>query len=224
MVVLFVVGRLKPYLYLKKMVYQHIVFDIDGTMLNTETADMLATQETFFQLTGEKKSIESFRFSFGIPNSVVFSRLGVRDVEKASLLWAENYSKYHDSLELFDSMRDVLKTLKERGLTLGIVTSKSRREYNTDFATFGLENYFDTVICVDDSPMPKPNPDPLLEYLKRSGAEKSETIYIGDTAYDAQCARSAGVSFALALWGTHNRDIEADYYIKTPDKIPDLFL
>lgn len=201
------------------MALKHIIFDIDGTMLNTETADLLATQETVFQLTGEKKEMEAFRFAFGIPNSVVFPQLGIPDVERATLLWEKNYSKYHDSLKLFDGVNDVLKILKQRGLTLGIVTSKSRREFNADFATFGLNEFFDTVICVDDSPRPKPNPDPILEYLKRSGAEKSEAMYIGDTAYDAQCAHSAGIRFALALWGAHGHKIKADYYLNHPDEI-----
>ncbi len=205
------------------MSYKHIIFDIDGTMLNTETADMLATQETIFQLTGEKKSIDYFRFTFGIPNSVVFPQLGIEDVEKASLMWAENYSKHHSTLKLFDGIQDVLNVLKSKGHILGIVTSKSRREFNADFATFGLEHLFGTVICVDDSPRPKPNPDPVLEYLKRTKAEKSETIYIGDTAYDAQTAHSAGIDFGLAVWGAHNwEQIKAEYYLKKPDDILNL--
>lgn len=206
------------------MNYKHIIFDIDGTMLNTETADMLATQETFFQLTGEKRELDEFRFSFGIPNSVVFPRLGIEDAGKASLMWAENYRKYHSSIRLFDGIEEVLKELKKRGYILGIVTSKSRQEFNADFATFGLEHFFGTVICVDDSPCPKPHPDPILEYLKRSDAKKPESIYIGDTLYDEQCAHSAGIDFALAVWGTHNREeIKADYFLEAPLEILELF-
>lgn len=205
------------------MKYKHIIFDIDGTMLNTETADMLATQETVFQLTGEKKDINEFRFTFGIPNSVVFPQLGIPDAEKASLMWAENYLKHHSSIQLFNGIEDVLKALKKRGHILGIVTSKTRREFNADFATFGLRSLFGTVVCVDDSPRPKPNPDPVLEYLKRANAEKSETIYIGDTAYDAQCAHSAGINFALAVWGAHNwEQIKAEYYLKSPREVLEL--
>ena len=205
------------------MNYKHIIFDIDGTMPNTETADMLATQETFFQLAGEKRELDEFRFSFGIPNSVVFPRLGIEDVEKASLIWADNYRKYHSSLRLFDGIEEVLTELKKRRYILGIVTSKSRREFSADFATFGLEHLFNTVICVDDSPRPKPNPDPILEYLKRSDAKKPETVYIGDTVYDEQCAHSAGIDFALAVWGTHNREeIKADYFLETPLEILNL--
>ncbi len=205
------------------MNYKHIIFDIDGTMLNTETADMLATQETFFQLAGEKRELDEFRFSFGIPNSVVFPRLGIEDVEKASLIWADNYRKYHSSLRLFDGIEEVLKELKKRRYILGIVTSKSRREFSADFATFGLEHLFGTVICVDDSPRPKPHPDPILEYLERSDAKKPETVYIGDTVYDEQCAHSAGIDFALAVWGTHNREeIKADYFLETPLEILNL--
>ena len=167
--------------------------------------------------------MDEFRFSFGIPNSVVFPRLGIEDVEKASLIWADNYRKYHSSLRLFDGIEEVLTELKKRRYILGIVTSKSRREFSADFATFGLEHLFNTVICVDDSPRPKPNPDPILEYLKRSDAKKPETVYIGDTVYDEQCAHSAGIDFALAVWGTHNREeIKADYFLETPLEILNL--
>lgn len=205
------------------MGYAHVIFDIDGTMLDTETADMLATQETLFQLTGEKKNIDEFRFTFGIPNSVAFPRLGVDDVEKASLVWAENYGKYQSSLRLFDGIEELLGELRKEGCTLGIVTSKSRREYKADFATFGLDGYFNTIICVDDSTRPKPHPDPVLEYLKRTKASRAETIYIGDTSYDAQCAYAAGIDFGLATWGAHDwNEIKADYYLRTPAEVLEL--
>ncbi|HHT28745.1 MULTISPECIES: HAD family hydrolase [Petrimonas] len=202
------------------MRYRHIVFDIDGTMLDTGRADMLATQETFFQLTGEWRAPEEFRFALGIPNSTVFARLGIEDVEEASLMWEENFSKYHPTIRLFDGIVEILKALRELGIYPGIVTSRRRREFNADFAAFGLNHLFGTVICVDDTPRPKPYPDPLLEYLKRVDGVRQETIYIGDTLYDEQCAHAAGVDFALAAWGAHSREgIRADHHLESPGEV-----
>ena len=80
--------------------------------------------------------------------------------------------------------------------------------------------YFSTVIFVEDSELPKPSPEPMLEYLKRTGANKRDVLYIGDSIYDFQCASNAGVEFGLALWGCNSvKHIQANYFFKTPKDI-----
>ena len=62
----------------------------------------------------------------------------------------------------------------------------------------------------------KPEPGPLLKYMERTGAKPSEVLYVGDTVYDMQCARGAGVDFALARWGNPDGRVDADYDEPTP--------
>ena len=128
--------------------------------------------------------------------------------------------KYQQHIRLFDGVRNMLDALHNKGCKLGVITSKTREEYETDFIPHGVGHYFDSVLCVDDSAKPKPNPDPLLTYLKRNGVLAKDVIYIGDTLYDSMCAHSAGVDFGLALWGCHNsNNIKCEYQFESPDKI-----
>ena len=74
----------------------------------------------------------------------------------------------------------------------------------------------DCIICADDTAEHKPKPGPLLKYMEYTGARPSEVLYVGDTVYDMQCARGAGVDFALARWGNPDGRMDADYDEPTP--------
>lgn len=198
-----------------------IIFDVDGTLLDTEHAVLNSLQDTIVELKGEKLELPELSFALGIPGEVALKRVGGIDVEAGNNLWNNNLSTYSHTLKLFDNIEAIIKELKSKGYKLGIITSKTREEYLNDFVPFGLDRYFDTVICVDDSTHPKPHPDPILKYLEVSRTKREEVIYIGDTAYDMQCALGAGVTFGLALWGCHSlKNIRADYYFNAPEEIP----
>lgn len=199
------------------MRYTHIVFDIDGTLLDTESAVLTSLQEMVLEVQKKELSLFNLRFALGIPGDVTLQQLGIEDKEKAYEIWDRNFKKYHHTIKLFDGIETLIKELKTKGYKLGIITSKNRAEYAADFVPHGIAGYFDTVICVEDSARPKPSPDPMLEYLKRTGAKPEETLYIGDTAYDMQCADGAGVDFGLALWGgSPVKHIYAAHYFNRP--------
>ena len=97
-------------------------------------------------------------------------------------------------------------------------------EYCADFKPLGLAKYFTTVVCADDTVEHKPNAAPLLAYLAKANASPQNTIYIGDSIYDIQCATNAGIDFGLALWGNNiSNPIQANYYFKTPNDITTKF-
>lgn len=197
-----------------------VVFDIDGTLLDTEYAVLNSLRDTIGELKDEKVELSDLTFALGIPGEEVLKQLGILDTQNGNTLWNTYLANYSDTIRLFDGVTDLLKELKNQDYKLGIITSKNRQEYNTDFSPFGLDSYFDTVICAGDTNRAKPYPDPMLRYLELSGTHKEETIYIGDTTYDMQCASEAGVAFGLALWGCHSlKGIRADYYFNRPADI-----
>ncbi len=99
---------------------------------------------------------------------------------------------------------------------MGIVTSKTLREFEHNFCQFGISHYFNTIICADDTQEHKPNAAPLLKYVESSGIDHREVLYIGDSEYDSKCAENAGIDFALAVWGSHCKHIKADYFLEKP--------
>ncbi len=202
------------------MKYTHIIFDVDGTLINTEQALLCSLQDTLFELKGERPALNDLKFSFGIPGEETFKRLGINNSEEANRIWYHHFANYYASVGLFPGIETLIKDLHSKGYRLGIVTSRNRFEFGNDFPRFGLAEYFETVICAGDSGHSKPHPAPMLKYLETARIKSSEALYIGDTVYDMQCASGAGVDFGLALWGYNSaRHIRAGYYFKTPYEV-----
>lgn len=201
--------------------YKHIIFDIDGTLLDTEHAILQSLKDTVNSLLHKDIPANNLKFALGIPGNVTLQKLGFTDTVTANLVWNTYLHNYKSSIKLFNGIQDLLHALKTKRYSLGIVTSKTRQEFSTDFSQpFKISGIFDTVICVEDSSLPKPFPEPLLAYLDAANTNPQDAIYIGDTIYYSQCARSAGIDFGLASWGnTTSQGIPADYIFKMPNDI-----
>lgn len=200
--------------------YNYIIFDIDGTLLDTETAVLSSLRRVVAEELNENLSFEELRFALGIPGEVTLNRLGIANVSDCSVRWNKYLKEYFHQVKVFDGIKEILIKLKEFGISTGLVTSKTREEFANDFVPFELEDFFKFVVCADDTEKHKPNPDPILKFIEISGADKSKTIYIGDTKYDMQCAFDAGIDFALALWGAKSSiGINANYVLEKPEQI-----
>ena len=197
--------------------YKHIIFDIDGTMLDSEHADLMALQRVLRELQGVNYEIDKLQVALGIPGEVALKQFGITDTARGSQLWSVYMKELAHTMHLFDGIRELIAVLKEKGFELGIITSKNRDEYQHDFTPFGLDDCFDTVVTVEDSLAPKPSAEPMLTYLSKTGAQPQDVLYIGDTIYDSQCATSGGVDFGLAEWKCRFAvRMDATYHFATP--------
>ena len=179
------------------MKYGYVVFDMDGTLIDTCEAIQQSLRDTIVMLTGKTPAKAEMRATL--------------------LLWSENIKKYEDTPRAFPGVRELMDGLKAGGCRIGIATSKNAAELEHSREQFGdIVSRADCVICADDTAEHKPEPGPLLKYMERTGAKPSEVLYVGDTVYDMRCARGAGVDFALARWGNPDGRVDADYDEPTP--------
>lgn len=183
------------------MRYRQIVFDVDGTLVDTEQAVLRSLQDTLAQVTGQRADRAELIFALGIPGEDTLRRLQVRDIPAALALWDRRMGAYRDLIRVFEGMEELLRDLRAAGYSLGVVTSKTREELAHDLAGFEIAQYFDCVVCADDTARHKPDPEPLLYYLEQTGCRGEKLLYIGDSVYDRQCAAGAGTAFGLAGWG-----------------------
>ncbi|MBU3102271.1 MULTISPECIES: HAD family hydrolase [Clostridium] len=203
--------------------YKCIVFDVDGTLLDTEIAVLSSLQKLVSEEINKNYSFEELRFALGIPGEVALNKLGITNILECSEKWNIYLKEYFHHVKIFDDIKESLVELNEMGVSIGIVTSKTKEEFLNDFVPFGLSNYFKLVVCADDTEKHKPNPEPLLKFIELSKVDKLETIYIGDTRYDLDCALGANIDFALALWGAKSSiGIDANYILENPKQILEL--
>ncbi|ACA40080.1 HAD family hydrolase [Lysinibacillus sphaericus CBAM5] len=200
---------------------QAIIFDVDGTMLDTEKAILQSLQRTLREETQKEYACEELRFALGIPGKDTLQRLNVEDIEAVHQKWSAAVLDFSHEVSVFPNLEAVIQSLASKPLELGIVTSKTRQEVIDEFDPFGLSEYFTQIISASDTEQHKPHPEPLLKCLELLQIAPENAIYIGDSIYDLQCAKDAGAKFALALWGAKTTEgyEEADYVLQEPSDI-----
>lgn len=203
--------------------YKYIVFDVDGTMIDTEEAVMYAYQSVIFKKHGRYFTEEELLKGYGVPTPKSLEAYGFTDIEQAVKDYYEYLVKGFEKSRAFEGINELIVTLKNMNIPLGVVTSRSEYEVEMDPCLNSLADKFKAIVTSDHTVLHKPNGEPLQKAMEQLNASPSETLYIGDTVFDRLCAKNAGVKFALALWGTNNAaNIDADYFLKKPEDLLDI--
>jgi phosphoglycolate phosphatase len=116
-----------------------------------------------------------------------------------------------DLTVLYPGVGPTAEALRQRGLKLGIVSTKFRRRIEAVLAREGLRGAFDLIVGGEDVGRHKPDPEGLLQAMGRLGTDTSTTLYVGDSVVDAETARRAGVPFVAVLSGQTGAEEFAAY-------------
>lgn len=188
------------------MSFKLLVFDWDGTLMDSEARIVACIQSAFADL-GEMPP----------PREVAREVIGLGLEEAMTMLWPDgsvvqrrelvDRYRFHflggnESSSLFPGARELIEDLKQRGLLLAVATGKSRRGLESALASTGLRGHFHATRCADET-FSKPHPEMLLQVMDELGAHRSETLMIGDTEYDMEMARNAGVAALAVAYGVH---------------------
>ncbi len=204
---------------------QAILFDIDGTLVDTVSLIVQALDYTYRKHLGISLPYEELRRLIGLPLHVQMHYLDdrvERAVDHAQMEADERaYYEAHRHLErVIPEAVSAVRVVKQRGYRTALVTSKNRLELAITLPQLQLEEWVDTIVSADDTQRHKPNPDPVLKALERLQVAPESAVYIGDTVFDIACARSAGVQSASVGWGAHLpsdlRSAQPDYYFEQP--------
>lgn len=132
-------------------------------------------------------------------------------------LYAENTSKRSF---LYDGVREGLDAMKQSGYRLGCVTNKAGEFTRPILRDLGVEDYFEVIICGDDTPRKKPDPLPLLTAAERMSVKPENALMLGDSQSDVKAARAAGFQIVCMSYGyNHGEDIRSF----DPDAVIDSF-
>lgn len=181
--------------------FQGVFFDLDGTLLDTTPLIVKSFQHTFlthFQRTVGLKDIQPF---MGKPLRAAMEVMAPGEEDALIATYREFNHIHHDQLAgVFEGVYETVKKLHDAGITLAIVTSKTSAMARRGLRLFNMEQYFSTVIGVDETQRHKPEPEPVMAALRETRLKACECIMIGDSAHDLLSGRSAGVRTAAVRW------------------------
>jgi HAD superfamily hydrolase (TIGR01509 family) len=176
-----------------------ILFDWDGTLLNSYAADTAAYLAMFakMQIRWGVAELEQ-HYSPNWYHVYQAAELPRAQWDAADQVWREHYATHRP--KLLPGARRVLAQLARRH-ALGLVTSGDRDRVHRQLRELELWDRFAARVCSGDTRLRKPHPAPLRLALRDMGLRPSETVYVGDSPEDLQMARSAGVRAAIAILG-----------------------
>jgi HAD superfamily hydrolase (TIGR01549 family) len=172
--------------------------DIDGTLLDSNHAHALAWVEVL-RRHGHEQPYDKLRTAIGKGGDKVLGELvGIDDEgeegQRISKERREIFAKEHlPSLQPTHGARALLERLQAENIRVVIATSAGGDELKGLLRQAGVEDLIDTAASSSDAEQSKPDPDIVTAALKKAGVEATEAVMLGDTPYDIQAARAAGV-------------------------------
>lgn len=201
---------------------QGILFDLDGTIFNSEWLALDAYSKGFQQAMNRELSETEKRTIIGKPISTFLENFPGSETEILEKI-LKYYEKNLEKIKVYDDIHYMLETLKSQSFKLGIVTSQLKRFVEKNLTRTKLKSYFDVVITADDCYKHKPNPLPLLMAAEHLGINFNDCIYVGDQRTDIAAAHAAGMKSAAVLWGGEQSDISKSlsptYIFDTPSSL-----
>lgn len=180
--------------------YQAVLYDIDGTLLNTVKMNMYPLLRIIKEELGEERKLEDVIRYMATPGIQAMEDLHIQNPQQVYQRWVRYVNEYEEGATPYDGVEETLATLRARGMRQGVVSSKKRAQYHIDMGNTGLDSYMETAVLEEDTTQHKPHPAPLLEGLRRLGLAPHQVLYVGDTPSDGQAAQAAGMDFGYAKW------------------------
>lgn len=208
--------------------YRCVVFDLDGTLLNTldDLAD--AGNYALKKLGFPVHDVEEYKYFVGNGIPKLIQRILPREssqemLDKAHSLFSEYYSAHStDKTRPYNGIYDLLSRLTYDGIKIGVASNKDHF-----FSEKLVHAFFDDMVSIvcgrkDGSPK-KPDPFSVNYIIEKLSAEKAKTLYVGDSNVDMETALNAGIASCGVLWGFRTekelRESGARFIAKTTDEL-----
>ncbi len=205
------------------MKYKAIIFDVDGTLVNSKEAVLEGLRATFDEYKLGDMSKYDLNELFALSNELLVKKIGLPESEHEEFIrsYMLNIFSRVEMVKLYKDASEILNNLRNRGLKLGIVTNRLRREVDLDPTIQTVIHLFDSVVCADDVENHKPAGDSVVKCVLDLGISSTDALYIGDDLVDKYAAEEAGVDFGFASWWREER-LEGKYNFKEIEEVYDL--
>lgn len=204
------------------------IFDFDGVIADTRLDIAFSVQKTQEHFGATILSVEEIIANVGFGAKYLMERTVCNSCD-ASLDDAFDwycecfYENCVVETKLYPGFKKLLEMLREEGHSMCVVTNKPMRVSERSLELLGVREFFDVVMCPENTPKMKPAPDGLLISMFMTGFLPENTVMVGDSASDVEAGKAAGVKTCGVLYGIGNREkllsAGADIYVNSPAEI-----
>jgi phosphoglycolate phosphatase len=188
--------------------YQLIIFDWDGTLIDSTAQIVNCMQLAITEMQAEARSDASILniIGLGLEEAIyaLYPQANTTFVRKMAEVYRDFYLfKDKTPSPLFTGVVNMLDELRQEGYDLAIATGKSRRGLNKGLNETNLQDYFPITRCADET-RSKPDPQMLSEILMDYNTDRTTALMIGDSEYDLQMANNGKVDSLAVTYGVHS--------------------
>jgi 2-phosphoglycolate phosphatase len=188
-----------------------VIFDLDGTLVDSYQAIYLGFHHVYTQLNLTPLPFAEVKKVVGRGLSHTFrDLLGEELVSRALLLFRQKYEEvFREHTKLLPDVPEVLAELHRRKISLAVASNKLGKFSRAIFEHFQLQKYFAVIVGDGDVAQNKPDPEMIYFALDKMGLKKEEVIFVGDSVIDIQTAKNAGMKIcAIPSGNTSKEDLE----------------
>ena len=211
-----------------------VIFDVDGTLMDSRALILHAMRTAFeavaLDYPGDTQALSGVGLSMPVmmrhllPDADEETRQRLIEAYRTAFFSRRAEMGAAETAPFFPGAREVLETFRAEDWTLlALATGKSRRGLDATLTGHGLKGWFQSTQTADEHPS-KPNPSMIQKILAETGADAARVVMIGDTSFDMDMARAAGVSALGVSWGHHppeslGADIVIDDFADLPGAV-----
>ena len=210
-----------------KMGKKCVIFDFDGTMMDTNKVIIDSLNYAALKYRGCEVTAIEFESILGKPIVEQMAALSKEYCDEMVTCYRETYRAMEDGLvKPFEGIIALLEELKESGIVCAILTNKGRRGLDKSLAEHQMAHYFSYSLTANDIQKTKPDPYGIYKICEYLDVSLSDTIMVGDSGHDIEAGKRAGVRTVLVDWSILNLErlkaVSPDYIISDPKEILDI--
>lgn len=206
------------------MTIRNILFDLDGTLLDTNELIIQSFQHTYQRHLNKQVDKEEIVKTFGEILKITLDReFGEASEEAIKTYRNFQIGNFEKLIAIRIGVKEGVKELYRQGYKLGVVTSRLNDSAIKGLKHFGLMDYFESIIGADDTDIHKPDPTPAFMALEELGGKAEETLLVGDSPFDILCGKNAGITSVLVGWSALPMEMllkcEPDYVVDSMEEL-----
>jgi phosphoglycolate phosphatase len=221
-----------PYIFLFMLRFTHLIFDLDGTLVDTKADLAAATNYVLAYLGLPHLPVDQVTSYVGNGVQVLMERaLGpahVHLVDRGLSVFMDYYQAHVlDRTRPYEGIPQLLAAVHAQGRVLSVLTNKPEAPSRAILTGLGLASYFVAVVGEDTLPTKKPDPHGVCYLQQLTGVELSKTLLIGDSRVDCETGHAAGVATCGVTWGFGAQDLTVlppQFLVDTPEQLRRLIL